>query len=76
MASHGLFDNSISLIGQNKVCLNQAKASSISLVRCTRRKNSLVRMDQSQFIAGEYVNLGQDGPITVHFEYVNLNGKL
>ena len=40
------------LIGQTKVYQSQEKDSLISLVRCTKQRNSLDKMVPSQFIAG------------------------
>ena len=52
MANHAQSVSSSSPIGRSKVCPSRVKASSISLVKCTKQRSSLARMDQSAFTAG------------------------
>lgn len=58
--------NSSLLIGRNKVYPSRAMVSSISLDKCTKLRNSSVRMDQLRCTAGE----GWYSSITVCFNAV------
>lgn len=53
MDSHGQYGNFSLRTGRNKVCQNQEKGSSTSLVKYIKRKNSLVRMDPSRCTVGK-----------------------
>lgn len=55
MVNQGQFVSSNSQIGQSKECQNRVKDSSILLVRCTKLKNSLVKMVRLQCTAGKTV---------------------